>query len=352
MENLYEILNIDRNATQAEIKAAYRQMAAKYHPDINSSADAEEQFKAINLAHEVLSDFYLRLQYEQEYDEFHGIESTPEFETSAEESSHPEQVDTEEEEFIIEAEQTEVKEETLETEEETVSFDEPEPIEEVEEVQENVYEEEEEHRPIFPLKWKLALLATPFIILLGIGLLKIIVTLFNPQESQAQANQKVLVEKTIKPTTQVPKKITLWELKRMAIAQPDQCISFIDSVKNTKTYQPEMEGIRKKAVESLPAKTAYFFETNECIRARNAFRLLLDNQPNLKPHTRKKLDFYNFRCAIEAKDITLAMSILDEMADRYTHQYSILAAKSQVLHHHMNQPRAALKAYQQARQLY
>lgn len=52
----YEILEIDRNADSKEIKKAYRKLALKYHPDKNPSKEAEEHFKKINEAYEVLSD--------------------------------------------------------------------------------------------------------------------------------------------------------------------------------------------------------------------------------------------------------------------------------------------------------
>ena len=55
-KSLYETLEIDDNATAAEIKKAYRSLAKKYHPDINKSPEAEDKFKEINAAYEVLSD--------------------------------------------------------------------------------------------------------------------------------------------------------------------------------------------------------------------------------------------------------------------------------------------------------
>lgn len=61
----YEVLGIDRNATKDEIKRAYRKMAKKYHPDVNKSPGAEEKFKEINEAYEVLSDDNKKAAYDR-----------------------------------------------------------------------------------------------------------------------------------------------------------------------------------------------------------------------------------------------------------------------------------------------
>ena len=66
-KNYYEILGVDKNATPEQIKAAYRKLAMKYHPDRNQGDEAAaEKFKEINEAHEVLSDQQKRAAYDYE----------------------------------------------------------------------------------------------------------------------------------------------------------------------------------------------------------------------------------------------------------------------------------------------
>ncbi len=61
----YEVLGVARTATADEVKRAYRTLARQYHPDINADAGAEERFKEINEAHEVLSDTDRRAAYDR-----------------------------------------------------------------------------------------------------------------------------------------------------------------------------------------------------------------------------------------------------------------------------------------------
>ncbi|MEI4769495.1 molecular chaperone DnaJ [Psychrobacillus sp. FJAT-51614] len=61
----YEVLGLTKGASQDEIKKAYRKLSKQYHPDINKEADAEEKFKEISEAYEVLSDEQKRAQYDQ-----------------------------------------------------------------------------------------------------------------------------------------------------------------------------------------------------------------------------------------------------------------------------------------------
>ena len=65
MEDLYEILGVTKTASQSEIKSAYRKLAVKYHPDKNpGNKEAEEKFKKITAAYDVLSDDTKRRQYD------------------------------------------------------------------------------------------------------------------------------------------------------------------------------------------------------------------------------------------------------------------------------------------------
>jgi molecular chaperone DnaJ len=63
-KNYYEILGVDKNATQDQIKSAYFKLAKQYHPDVNKSAEAPAKFKEINEAYGVLSDTEKRKNYD------------------------------------------------------------------------------------------------------------------------------------------------------------------------------------------------------------------------------------------------------------------------------------------------
>lgn len=65
MKNYYDILGVDKNATQDEIKKAYRTLSKKYHPDKNkNNPEAEQKFKEINEANTVLGDEQKRKEYD------------------------------------------------------------------------------------------------------------------------------------------------------------------------------------------------------------------------------------------------------------------------------------------------
>src|SRR3954466_10408658 len=62
----YKILGLDKNATEQEIKNAYRKLARKHHPDLNpNDKEAHKRFQQINEANEVLSDPEKRKKYDQ-----------------------------------------------------------------------------------------------------------------------------------------------------------------------------------------------------------------------------------------------------------------------------------------------
>ncbi len=82
MDNIdpYKTLGVQRNATDAEIKSAYRKLARRYHPDLNeNSSNAESRFKEISLAYEILSDKERRRQYDS-FGFSHGPNSQAGFE--------------------------------------------------------------------------------------------------------------------------------------------------------------------------------------------------------------------------------------------------------------------------------
>jgi curved DNA-binding protein len=81
-KSLYETLEISDNASEAEIKKAYRKLARKYHPDVNKEASAEEKFKEINAAYEILSDKQKKQQYDMHGDSMFGGQNFHDFSRS------------------------------------------------------------------------------------------------------------------------------------------------------------------------------------------------------------------------------------------------------------------------------
>lgn len=65
MKNFYQILNVSEHASLEEIKSAYRKLARIYHPDVAKTKEAEEKFKEVNRAYEILSDSLKRADYDQ-----------------------------------------------------------------------------------------------------------------------------------------------------------------------------------------------------------------------------------------------------------------------------------------------
>jgi len=78
-KSLYETLGVSENASADEIKKAYRKLARKYHPDINKDPEAQDKFKEINAAYEVLSDPEKKAQYDQFGDQMFGGQNFHDF---------------------------------------------------------------------------------------------------------------------------------------------------------------------------------------------------------------------------------------------------------------------------------
>jgi curved DNA-binding protein len=78
-KSLYDTLQINENASASEIKKAYRKLAKQYHPDINKTKEAEEKFKEINAAYEVLSDPEKKAKYDQFGDNMFGGQNFHDF---------------------------------------------------------------------------------------------------------------------------------------------------------------------------------------------------------------------------------------------------------------------------------
>ena len=61
----YDILGVSRDASESEIKKAFRRKARELHPDVNKAPDAEERFKELNEAYDVLSDPQKKSMYDR-----------------------------------------------------------------------------------------------------------------------------------------------------------------------------------------------------------------------------------------------------------------------------------------------
>ncbi|GAB4060986.1 DnaJ C-terminal domain-containing protein [Catellatospora paridis] len=71
--DFYEVLGVSRDASADEIQQAFRKLARKYHPDVNKSPDAEEKFKEINEAYQVLHDPKQRTRYDRFGEDFRKV---------------------------------------------------------------------------------------------------------------------------------------------------------------------------------------------------------------------------------------------------------------------------------------
>jgi len=78
-KSLYDTLEVSSSASDAEIKKAYRKLARQYHPDVNKEPEAEEKFKEINAAYEILSDKSKRSQYDMHGDSMFGGQNFHDF---------------------------------------------------------------------------------------------------------------------------------------------------------------------------------------------------------------------------------------------------------------------------------
>ena len=81
-KSLYETLEVAEGASESEIKKAYRKLARKYHPDVNKDKGAEDKFKEINSAYEILSDKQKKAQYDMHGDSMFGGQNFHDFSRS------------------------------------------------------------------------------------------------------------------------------------------------------------------------------------------------------------------------------------------------------------------------------
>lgn len=81
-KSLYDTLEVSESASEADIKKAYRKLARQYHPDVNKEKGAEDKFKEINSAYEILSDKKKKAQYDAHGDSMFGGQNFHDFSRS------------------------------------------------------------------------------------------------------------------------------------------------------------------------------------------------------------------------------------------------------------------------------
>jgi len=81
-KSLYKTLEVSEGANESEIKKAYRKLARQYHPDVNKDPGAEDKFKEINAAYEILSDKQKKQQYDMHGDNMFGGQNFHDFSRS------------------------------------------------------------------------------------------------------------------------------------------------------------------------------------------------------------------------------------------------------------------------------
>lgn len=65
MKNYYEVLEVDKNASEEVIEKAYKTLAKKYHPDLQNNSDCQDKMRQINEAYEILSNDFKRREYDE-----------------------------------------------------------------------------------------------------------------------------------------------------------------------------------------------------------------------------------------------------------------------------------------------
>ena len=65
MKNYYEILEVDKNASEEVIEKAYKTLAKKYHPDLQNNSNCQDKMRQINEAYEILSNDFKRREYDE-----------------------------------------------------------------------------------------------------------------------------------------------------------------------------------------------------------------------------------------------------------------------------------------------